>query len=274
MPKRPLVVSFANSDYLGVLANWLIGFRRLGLPLPRIYCLDERTQRWARRWGCSTRLLEWDGDLASLWKTRISVFAELADNGTDFIHSDLDAVWLRDPLADPDLVAKGADMVFSQGTVWPRDVFENQGFVLCCGWFRMRPSEGVKGFLQALAEHVAETGDDQISVNRLLADTAWNLDGIRPYRLAHKADLFTAWQGLARGRHEGFGLDIALAPHGRIPRVADSWPDPAIRHILTPKTAESKLAALEAEGLLMLRRAEAPGEWAPLEDLDAEPASA
>ena len=270
MPKRPLVVSFANSDYLGVLANWLVGFRRLGLPMPRIYCLDERTQRWARRWGCSTRLMEWDGDLAGLWKMRISVFADLADKGVDFIHSDLDAVWLRDPVADPELTAPEADMVFSQGTVWPRDVFDKQDFVLCCGWFLMRPSEAVKGFLNALGEHVEETGDDQVSLNRLLGETAWSTDQVRSYRLAHKADLFRCWQGAVRGRNDEFGLDIALAPHGRIQRVDDPWPEPAIRHVLTPKSAEDKLTALFEQGLLMLREPRAPAEWAPLEALEGE----
>ena len=45
--------------------------------------------------------------LAALWLLRLRIFALLAAHGVDFVHSNLDAVWLDDPrpacFADPGL---------------------------------------------------------------------------------------------------------------------------------------------------------------------------
>ena len=57
-------------------------------------------------------------------------------NNIDFVHSDADAVWLKNPLISFGKTA--FDLLASQGTIWPLDVFEQWRFVLCCGFLGSR----------------------------------------------------------------------------------------------------------------------------------------
>ena len=58
------------------------------------------------------------------------MFYHLIACGIDFVHSDADAVWLRDPIPEYFGPGETADLVASQGTRHPPDVFGRWGFVL------------------------------------------------------------------------------------------------------------------------------------------------
>ena len=101
----------------------------------------------------------------------------LAGNGCDFIHSDADAFWLRDPrpwlLRHP-----GYDLLFSQGTTFPRSHYHRHRFVLCAGFFASRANGRTRDYFTHVDALLEEHPDDQLCMNTvLLRDRArsWNL---------------------------------------------------------------------------------------------------
>ena len=104
------------------------------------------------------------------WMTRLrtTLFARLAAAGVDFLHSDADALWQRDPR--PWLREHmGFDLLFSQGTTHPSRHHWAAGFTVCAGFFFARASARTAAFFEE-AERMAtrEASDDQSQFNRLL----------------------------------------------------------------------------------------------------------
>jgi hypothetical protein len=252
MTSEPLIVTFADSQYLPLLAVWLDSLRRLGLNRIRVYCLDAATSTWCRTQGADAAEVAWAGDLRDLWVQRIRIFSALLNAGEEVIHSDTDAIWIRNPLQVGSLAKCSEDLVFSQGTVWPPDVHDRWGFVLCCGWFWARPSLAVRGFFHALEADVQVTGDDQLSVNRLLAAAGaqWNHRGPSEYQLPFAERLVQCWSEPIRATIPGTPLTIALLPHCEFQRLPEISDRAIVKHYVTPKNCAQKLLVLRHFGLI------------------------
>jgi len=268
------VVSFASADYLPLLANWLLALNAVGVGRLRVYALDDLTAECADRWGVEISRLHWDGTLPTLWRDRLTVLQALLDEGTTFVHSDLDAVWLQDPFTRPDL-GQGSDLVFSQGTTWPNDVHEEHGFVVCCGWFLARPTHETKQFLAEVQDDVTRSGDDQMSVNRLLSARNIVWEGARrpDYRLAVRGGEIDCWTTPMVGRSADRDLTVELLPHHQFQRVPESGPA-IVKHLLSSKTVEDKIALLAQHDLLFLATTDVHDiARRPLEELGRRPNS-
>jgi hypothetical protein len=254
MPQSPLVVSFSDWNYRPVLENWLLHLGLLGIRETRIYCLDARTRDWCQERSVDARLLPWDGNFAGLWKQRLAVFRDLLAEGTELIHSDLDAVWLGNPFAPDSAARRPEDLVFSQGTIWPPDVFQAWSFVLCCGWFWVKPTPAARRFFSDLAQDVATTGDDQISVNRLLKARGirWDASTSPAYRIVFNGNKLSCWLGPLPGQTSDGELSVAMLPHRQYQRLPEAGNNIVVRHLLTPKKCDDKIAALRAFGLWKL----------------------
>ena len=144
--RQPLIVVFANWRYREVLLNWMEAISRLGISDCLVVSLDKKLYRHMRRRGTPTILAQCGKSLADVWIVRIDVFRCLIDRGIDFVHSDADAIWLRDPIPEYFRAEKDLDLIASQGTRWPPDVFDQWGFVLCCGLFYMRSTRPARRF--------------------------------------------------------------------------------------------------------------------------------
>jgi hypothetical protein len=252
MPSEPLVVTFSDSRYLPLLAIWLERLQSLNVRRIRVYALDTATLAWCRERGVDVAPLEWQGDLGELWVKRIGVFRTLLGEGEEFIHSDADAIWLRNPLEEGSARDLKDDLVFSQGTVWPPDVHERWGFVLCCGWFRARPTAVVHAFFRALESSVQAVGDDQICVNRLLAaaGAAWQHNGSADYQLPFQDRSVQCWSAPLHATLPTAPLSVALLPHGEFQRLPEPTDRAIVKHYLTPKNCEQKLLALRESGVI------------------------
>ncbi len=265
MPEKPsipqegsgetLVLLFCDSRYLPVLANWLLFARRLGSIRVCVYALDEATEAFGRRVGVEAKRLEWDGTKAGLWATRLRVIADLCNRGIPLITSDADCIWLRDPRP---LMDRSADLVFSQGTVFPRRVHQRWGFVLCCGLFCVHPTTAAASFLRLAAQHVETSGDDQVTINEMLLDgqTRWERIDAPDYRLRMSEETFSAWVRPTRGVSDEYGLTVDLLPHRLVQRIPDPIAreaDVVAKHYLTPKDAEAKIDEFRRQGLCALR---------------------
>lgn len=244
------VVSFCDRNYLTLLENFLAAPGAPDGEDMLIYALDEVALKQANSMGVDARLLQWSGDLAELWTARVGVFAELVLSGVSFIHTDLDAVWLRDPRSH--LFESDHELVFSQGTIHPREAFDAVGFVLCCGLFMMRAGPVAAKFCELLKDDLEETGDDQASVNRLLSNlgTVWPGHKSPHYRIQFQDAKFSCWSQPLDGICDELGLRIRLLAHKDVMRVHDPIAeDPFVYHPLSPKDAGEKMEMFENLGL-------------------------
>jgi hypothetical protein len=254
--RLPLVVSFADSSYLPLLRLWLARLQQLNIARVRVFCLDSITYEWCESQRVAASRIRWSGDLRALWVQRIGVFRQLLAAGEEFIHSDIDAIWIKNPLQCGSASGCEQDLIFSQGTVWPPEIHDRWGFVLCCGWFWAKPSSATAAFFAALEPHVRASGDDQISVNRLLAELGAQWSQCKSdYQLPFLDRLVQCWsQPISASTGTG-ELSVALLPQREFQRLPENSADAIVKHYLTPKNCQQKLAALRAYGLLEIKDA-------------------
>lgn len=249
-----VVIAFADSRYTDVLMNWLVALALRQVDNYLIIALDRDLHAFLSAHGVPCVLCELRGDLGDLWVERVRVFSVLCAAGIDFIHSDVDAIWLRDPRGAY-FDATDADLIASQGTVWPHDVHQRFGFVLCCGLFSLRSGPAGRQLLAELLPHVATTRDDQISLNRLLAarQIVWHAQPADAYYLTAGPTRFLCSKSPILGRAAD-GLRIAVLPHHLFQRLPLQLRGvPFVSHPLTPKEPRAKLQEFARTGCLFVR---------------------
>jgi hypothetical protein len=102
-----------------------------------------------------------------LWVLRVLVLKELVSRGQTVISLDLDAVLVGD--LDPMLQAMpDADIVAQRDHSIPVDVARKLGFIVCCGFMRIRSNPATIRFMQSYATQVILEMDDQTALNHLL----------------------------------------------------------------------------------------------------------
>ncbi|HET8995753.1 MAG TPA: putative nucleotide-diphospho-sugar transferase, partial [Acetobacteraceae bacterium] len=246
-PDGPVPVVFANGAFIPLLENWIAHAHRAGVRRVLVVALDPAVTAHPMRDGCVAVAVPQPGDRAALWQVRLDVFQALALHGIDFIHSDIDAVWLRDPradfFADPSL-----DLVFSQGTYHPEQAFTAWNFVLCCGVFAVRAGPRAVEFLEAVHARTPSEIDDQGALNRLLLEhgVQWDTSAAEPYPVPFAGRNFTAYRHLVRSVNTPYGLRFGLLPHHLAARVPSAAPGPLLKHPSSPPDVAGKICVLQA----------------------------
>lgn len=242
---KQLIAVFANDAYRPVLQNWMAAMQRIGIRNYMVVALDRKLFCYLEARGVRTLYRPCEPALGELWIHRLNVISELLERGHDVIHSDADAVWLKNPL--PYLDALPHDMLFSQGTVWPPDVQEQWGFVLCCGFFMLRSNVRTRSFVRKLKARVRRDRDDQISCNRLLCETGTRWEEARqPYPLTFRGTGLICSPEVREG-HCG-DLTLALLPHRLFQRLFEEHEGVYVRHLLSEKSSEGVMQVLERHG--------------------------
>lgn len=246
------IVTFCNRDYIPVLITWYLALKRIGLEHHAlVITLDEETFSAVDFCDAVHRPLALQGgNFGALWQHRLEVLEELLMLHDQIIHSDADAVWLRNPL--PMISGLNSDIVFSQGTIWPYDVHALYGLVLCCGLFYLNNSAPSREFFKAVKSRVIQDRDDQIAVNREVATriAGWQID--EPYHIPFRDTHFTTSKHVIRSIAEDGeeDLNICVLPHHFFPRLINSINDDVyVAHPLSGKTLEEKVQCLSALGL-------------------------
>lgn len=247
--KQTQIILFANYNYLPVVQNWIVSAERVGIKNYVVICLDQKLYDHFRKKSIPVLLRPCDLNLEKLWIHRIKVIHELLEKGYNIIHTDADAVWMKDPI--PYLNNINADLVFSQGTYWPRDIHEKWGFVLCCGFFFIKNKNDTRLFIQKLFERVKKDKDDQISCNRLLYElgTNWKYNEHK-YTLEFNGTRFDAYEDILMG--ECGELEVALLPHAKFQRIAQSSEDIYVKHIISEKNSDDIMTVLEQNACLFI----------------------
>ncbi len=249
MPSVPRIVTFSSEAFLPVLDLWIAGLRSLGLGRIRVYALDEATLAWCGDRGVDACPCPWGGGLTDLWLARLEIFRRLLADGEEFIHSDADAIWVRNPLEEGSAAALGDDLVFSQGTYWPPDIHRRQGFVLCCGWFWVRPTDAAGAFFRAVEDDARTSRNDQVSLNRVLAAAGarWSR-GEGDYELPVGERLFRCWREPIRATLESSPLTVAMLPHREFQRMPEAYERVIVRHFRIPPGGGDRVQALRDLG--------------------------
>jgi hypothetical protein len=230
------IIVFANYNYLLVLENWLEAVRRIDVSNFIIISLDEKLHNYLTDKNINSRLRPCELDLGKLWIHRIEVIEELLCEGYDIIHSDADAIWLKNPI--PYLNQIDSEMIFSQGTYWPADVYNRWKFVLCCGFFYIKNTKNTLKFVKKLKERVRVDKDDQVSCNRELLEE--NIEWLIPkdsYTLEFRSKKFLCFNKPLQGK-SNLGTTIALLPHHKFQRIPELSNDIYVKHIISEKNSE------------------------------------
>jgi len=248
-----LPIVFATDNFAPLLSNWLRHTKAAGVTGSLVVAMDQGLFDRLARAGIACVRHGYNGTFGDLWYQRTLVFEWLAAAGIDFIHSDADAVWLRDPrplcFADA-----GFDLVFSQGINFPAETWRDWGFVLCCGLFAVRAKPATATFFAAVRAAATSVKDDQVAVNILLQQSglSWSEAGRNSYQLASRqGQAFTCHRQMLSGFSAGFGLRVGLLPHHRVPRLPILGVDALVRHPVGPPDPVAKAALLRSVGCWM-----------------------
>ena len=134
--RRNLIITFCSSSYFELLKNWLTALGRLG-QFPVLVCaLDKALADALRVEGVPVVCTPCKIDLSDIRSVRTKTIRDLVAAGFNVTQSDVDAVWLRDPR--PLMKSLDADIISSQGSVYPNSCLKCAGHVLCCGFIEFR----------------------------------------------------------------------------------------------------------------------------------------
>jgi hypothetical protein len=171
----------------------------------------------------------------------MEIFNEIVQMDVNMIHSDADAIWLRNPLEEY-FYKSDSDFVFSQGTIWPQDVKDNWEFVLCCGLFQARCTPVAKVIMGLMYRDIqnAVIKDDQVTVNRYLASLDIKWRSRNTYQVPIFGQYFKCSTDIMYGMADEIGLQIAVLPHALFQRLHMKDEPAYVKHILSNKTNQSK----------------------------------
>ena len=141
-----LVVLFCEKTYLNILVNWLAFFRlRAASHAPYLLVTsDKHFQEFLADKGVNSVHLSAiaSSNLASsFWKTRIRVFLWLSKWNFTVIHSDVDAIWLQDPIREIlGHLGRGKDQgrLLVSRDIFPGEQQREWGSALCTGFMAFR----------------------------------------------------------------------------------------------------------------------------------------
>jgi hypothetical protein len=245
---RPLPIVLATKTFEMLLDNWLAHAFRASVGNVLVIALDDQLKSRSLPPGCRIVRAPFHGGLSDLWLFRLEIFLALAAQGIDFIHSDLDAVWLADPqpecFADPAL-----DVIFSQGTYHPEQAHGAWGFVLCCGLFALRAGPASVRFLAAVQARARTEGDDQAAANLVLLESGltWSNDADL-YEVQFARRRMVCHHRMLRGRVERLDLSVGLLPQHRFSRLPTSRAGAVVKHPSSPREPAAKIPILRHVG--------------------------
>lgn len=162
-----LILGFADKNYQEIAVNWVRYINKLDIKNYVIIALDGEAFDYLNKHKIN--VVKCEGSVSkksgSGWKWRMDRIRELVDSSINVIHSDLDAVWLRNPLGilnNFDIVASSVENGF------PTETSNRWGFTICMGWIFYRANSKVSSFLCKIFNSDKDY-DDQTEFNNYLS---------------------------------------------------------------------------------------------------------
>lgn len=140
------IVTFCNSRYKHIALNWISYLQSHKIYNYKIYALDQETFNFLNSLEVDTELIEVDIFNKDKWSSilRFNYVLKLLKDGINVLHSDLDAIWLKNPL---EFISHDYDIVSSTGK-YPQNINERNGFTLCMGWIYYKSCDIVKDLIK------------------------------------------------------------------------------------------------------------------------------
>lgn len=240
--RKKNIVVFSDVRYSDVLENWLSFFPKDLYNSLNIVALDHALSekdfiKDLIKKKVKVSYLDWSGDLNELWVKRVEYLHALVANGYSVIHSDIDAIWLKNPINYLDSL--NSDILFSQGTIWPQDCYEKHGLVLCCGFFYIKSGNISEQFMARWLDEVKSDPDDQRSLNRLLHHVGYNWsENVPEYTLKYLDKKISCFKDAIYSSGSVW-KSICLLPQSKFQRIPENNCSPYIVHPLSNKSGSS-----------------------------------
>ena len=180
----PVTIVFGTFNFRETIALWIEMALGGSCDHWRIVCMDEELVQWMHEYGHGAQAVYYYdvlpgaprhnfGELLrnplmnALMPLRTRLFLHLAKAGRDFINSDADAFWVRDPR--PWLARHTQfDLLVSQGTGFPASQYRLHQFVLCAGFFLCRSNDRTRIYFERVESLLDEDPTDQYRMNAVL----------------------------------------------------------------------------------------------------------
>lgn len=189
--ENTITLTFGNSAYTQVIDNWVAHMKLLAISSYVVIALDQRLADHLSEQDIPHFLVSCESGFQGFWKLRMRLVSTILAEDVGVIFSDADAVWSRDPRSDL-LNDTQADLLISQGTVFPPKAFEMWGFVLCCGFFYVAPTPQARELFDSLENKSRrEKFDDQRELNLeiLRRGVTWKISDPEVVKLANGREL-------------------------------------------------------------------------------------
>ena len=193
------LIAFASANYLDITKKWYERLTELGYNQHVVAAMDKQILDELVALGyrvedhavSSTEPLEpdepvpgWGKNLWKLWRYRLFYILQQIKLGRNVFLVDVDTMWDRyiplDVLFASTKEDKLVDAFFSQGTIFPEDVLDDWGFVMCMGTVAFRATPAAQTLLQFAADTCVDgVCDDQKAMNHALKyeyGVVWNKD--------------------------------------------------------------------------------------------------
>lgn len=246
----PIIVTISNWDYIEITLNWIAALKRLNIDSYLIVSLDRKLHEYLNENGLRNVLIETDNNHSDIWKIKLEISSQLANNNIDFIYSDVDAVWLKNPLYKYFHENCGYNIIFTMGTIHPSNIYKKWGFVLCAGMYYVKSCNATRELLASALDEFLITNDDQEALNNVLykMDIKWEFESkrniyVRGLKKGYIDKLIGTKIATSKEMIEGRCEDLVISvlPYDKFPRTYSKSFEPYILHPLTAKKATDKI---------------------------------
>lgn len=138
------IITFANEPFKRIALNWAKHIEALDIENYLVYALDEETYIFLREHEINTELKDdiWSPTEENPgWIDRFEFVYSLLKSGEDILQSDIDAIWLKNPL---EFITESCDIVGSIGDKLSKDIARRIGVMpICMGWTYFKSNENV-----------------------------------------------------------------------------------------------------------------------------------
>ena len=203
-PANLKIVVFVGDSFTPLLLNWLNHVRNVCIECEskiNVVCLDSAVGTSLEKFAlaCSYTLLDENLDhrqqrhpaykFTTVWKRRIDFILGILNVRVSVILSDIDAIWLQNPLPEVLQHAASSDIISSKGW-FPTDLGRKWGSTVCLGFIFFKATLFTRRLLSEMSTQMRKERfdpsrvNDQYALNQILNDwgVSWNM-GILEYTI-------------------------------------------------------------------------------------------
>jgi hypothetical protein len=167
------IIAFGNSRYKRIALNWARHLEALKISNYTIYSTDRDIYNFLMVHKINTELIPFDPSKNNsssvkthhlIWDLRFKFMSDLLNQGYDVLHSDLDAVWLRNPI---NFISGEYDIISSSGNM-PKVMYDVLGLTFCMGWIYIKSNGKTLNIFKNILSKNSHQFDEQVSFNRYL----------------------------------------------------------------------------------------------------------